>query len=100
MGSRKPKTLEEFKKKTVQKKEFSNLQSYESSNDPDAVKKSVLIKQLKAYDGLRIEAAQYERNARKLEMENALLENIPLKLMRKQYPELKPFQIKIWKAQL
>jgi len=38
-----------------------------------------LIKQLKAYDALRIEAAQYERNARKLEMENALLENESLR---------------------
>ncbi len=39
-----------------------------------AIKKSVLIKQLKTYDALRIEAAQFERDAKKLEMENALLE--------------------------
>merc|ERR1712200_129742 len=77
--SRKPKTLEEFKKKVIPKKEFANLQGYETSNDPEAVKKSVLIKQLKAYDALRIEAAQYERNSRKLEMENALLENESLR---------------------
>ena len=75
-ASRKPKTMEEYKKKTVPKKEFVNLQGYESSTDPDAIRKSALIKQLKAYDALRIEAAQYERNARKLEMENALLENV------------------------
>ena len=75
-ASRKPKTMEEYKKKAVPKKEFVNLQGYESSTDPDAIRKSALIKQLKAYDALRIEAAQYERNARKLEMENALLENV------------------------
>ena len=75
-ASRKPKTMEEYKKKAVPKKEFVNLQGYESTTDPDAIRKSALIKQLKAYDALRIEAAQYERNARKLEMENALLENV------------------------
>ena len=48
----------------------------ENVNDPDAVKKSTLVKQLKIYDNLRIEAAQFERNARKLEMENAALENV------------------------
>ena len=68
--------MEEYKKKAVPKKEFVNLQGYESTTDPDAIRKSALIKQLKAYDALRIEAAQYERNARKLEMENALLENV------------------------
>ena len=76
-SSRKPKTIEEFKKKVIAKKEFG----YETTttSDPDSVKKSVLIKQLKTYDAIRIEAAQYERNARKLEMENALLENVRVK---------------------
>lgn len=48
----------------------------EVANEEEDMKKSVLIKQLKAYDAIRIEAAQYERDARKLEMENALLENV------------------------
>ena len=90
-STRKPKTLEEYKKKVIPKKEFVNLQGYETSNDPEAVKKSVLIKQLKAYDALRIEAAQYERNARKLEMENALLENVSFFIIS---------NCKIWKFQI
>ena len=73
-ATRKPKAKDGMK--TLPKKEFANLQGYEATTDPDAIRKSVLIKQLKAYDALRIEAAQYERNARKLEMENALLENV------------------------
>ena len=46
-SSRKPKTIEEFKKKVIAKKEFG----YETTttSDPDSVKKSVLIKQLKTY---------------------------------------------------
>ena len=45
----------------------------------EGVKKNVLIKQLKGYDALRLEAAQFERSARKLELENAQLEHEALK---------------------
>jgi len=76
---KKPKTIEDFKKKSILKKEVFGLQDCDPSTDPEAIKKSVMIKQLKAYDALKIEAAQYERNARKLEMENALLENESLR---------------------
>jgi len=63
--------------KDLPSKKESNQQ--DESGDQECLKKSVLIKQLKSYDTYRIEAAQYERDARKLEMENAQLENEALR---------------------
>ena len=51
----------------------------ESSNintTTEQLKKSTLIKQLKEYDTIRLEAAKMQRDACKLEYENAILENV------------------------
>ena len=45
-------------------------------NTTEQLKKSTLIKQLKEYDTIRLEAAKMQRDACKLEYENAILENV------------------------
>merc|ERR1712062_683206 len=58
------------------KKEPNKAAKVTLQSEEEALRnKNLLIKQLKGYDALRLEAAQLERNARKLEMENAQLEN-------------------------
>ena len=47
-----------------------------SASNSEQVKKSTLIKQLKEYDAIRLEAAKMQREACKLDYENALLENV------------------------
>ena len=46
------------------------------SNNDQVLKKGLLIKQLKEYDLLRLEAAKLQKTTASLEMENATLENV------------------------
>jgi len=76
INSNKPK---EKQKSTIKAKAKKINDESSNINTTEQLKKSTLIKQLKEYDTIRLEAAKMQRDACKLEYENAILENEALK---------------------
>ena len=69
------------KQKAGNKTKFKKASADDITNasNSEIMKKNTLMKQLKEYDSIRLEAVKMQRDACKLEYENALLENESLK---------------------